>query len=159
LHGAASGGHETVVRLLLEKGVDITAKDKDEWTALHWAAENGHEAVALLLAEQGGVNLELKEKKWGHTPLVRAARGGHRATVRVLLNKGANPNVQDHRGHTPMYRATKFGHSEVVKMLLEKGANPNIQNNKGRTPMWKAKSLEQHAVETVIKETAMLRPN
>jgi ankyrin repeat protein len=41
------------VQLLLKKGADIEAKDKDEWTALHEAAQNGHEAVVQLLLKKG----------------------------------------------------------------------------------------------------------
>jgi len=32
-----TGGHEAVVRLLVELGTDVDAKDKDGGTALHWA--------------------------------------------------------------------------------------------------------------------------
>ena len=43
-------GHEAVVRLLLEKAVDVDSKDKDYGrTPLSWAAEDGHEAVVQLL--------------------------------------------------------------------------------------------------------------
>ena len=43
---AASGGHEAVVKLLLETGeVDINSRDGVGNTALSRAVENGHEAV------------------------------------------------------------------------------------------------------------------
>jgi ankyrin repeat protein len=44
-------GHEAVVRLLLEKGADVEAKGKDEWTALIRAAQLGRKAVMQLLLE------------------------------------------------------------------------------------------------------------
>jgi ankyrin repeat protein len=40
-------GHETVVKLLLEKGANVEAMDSEGRTALHRAA--GHEAVVKLL--------------------------------------------------------------------------------------------------------------
>ncbi|KAJ9644083.1 hypothetical protein H2199_003951 [Coniosporium tulheliwenetii] len=43
--------NEAVVRLLVEKGADIHAKDKDGKTALHEAARSGNEAVVQLLRE------------------------------------------------------------------------------------------------------------
>ncbi|KAI9764162.1 MAG: hypothetical protein M1840_008644 [Geoglossum simile] len=46
---AAEKGHETVARLLLEKGADLNAKTLDGKTALHLAAENGHVMVVRLL--------------------------------------------------------------------------------------------------------------
>ena len=50
---AAEGGHEAVVKLLLEKGAELETKDNDGWTPLSWAAEKGHEAVVKLLLEKG----------------------------------------------------------------------------------------------------------
>jgi tetratricopeptide (TPR) repeat protein len=38
--------------LLLDKGVNIEAKDKDALTALFWAAESGQEAIVKLLLEK-----------------------------------------------------------------------------------------------------------
>lgn len=50
LSWAAGGGHEAVVKLLLETGkVNINSKSKDGRTPLSWAAENGHEAIVKLL--------------------------------------------------------------------------------------------------------------
>jgi ankyrin repeat protein len=41
------------VRLLLEKGADIEAREADEWMALLPAANNGRDVVAGLLLEKG----------------------------------------------------------------------------------------------------------
>jgi ankyrin repeat protein len=41
-----------VVRLLLERGADVEAKDKEGWTALIFALELEHEAVVRLLLER-----------------------------------------------------------------------------------------------------------
>jgi ankyrin repeat protein len=38
-----------VVKLLLEKGAELEAKDNRGQTPLWWAAANGHEAVVKLL--------------------------------------------------------------------------------------------------------------
>jgi ankyrin repeat protein len=75
-----------VVKLLLEKGADLEAKDEFGRTPLSWAAEEGHEGVVKLLLEKGA-DLEAKDE-FGQTPLSRAAESGHEAVVK-LLEKGA----------------------------------------------------------------------
>lgn len=56
---AASKGHETVVRLLLDNGAKINARDVWDFTALIWASIGNHERVVRLLVEEGA-DLNLK---------------------------------------------------------------------------------------------------
>lgn len=56
---AASKGHETVVRLLLNNGAKINARDVWDFTALIWASIGNHERVVRLLVENGA-DLNLK---------------------------------------------------------------------------------------------------
>jgi ankyrin repeat protein len=48
--------------------------------------------------------------------------------VKVLLAKGADPNVKDRFGRTPLCIAAKFGRTDVVKALLAKGADINMKD-------------------------------
>ncbi|PVH91713.1 hypothetical protein DM02DRAFT_576716, partial [Periconia macrospinosa] len=45
---AVSGGHEPIVRLLLEKDTDVDAQE-----ALYTASSRGHEPIVKLLLEKG----------------------------------------------------------------------------------------------------------
>ena len=50
-------------------------------------------------------------------------REGHEAVVKLLLEKGAEPESKDNDyGRTPLSWAAGSGHEAVVKLLLEKGA-------------------------------------
>ena len=51
LHYAAYGNHADVVRLLLARGADVDAIDKDHYTALHAAAAAGAVIVVQQLLE------------------------------------------------------------------------------------------------------------
>lgn len=53
LHKAAVGGHETVVQLLLDRGVEIDQEGKPERNPLYAAAVRGHETVVHLLLKRG----------------------------------------------------------------------------------------------------------
>jgi ankyrin repeat protein len=62
------------------------------------------------------------------TPLKNAAAGGHMEIVKLLLERGANPNLPEEgiapHGHA-LYAAVYHGHLEIAKLLLERGAYPN----------------------------------
>lgn len=53
LHLAAMKGYLPIVQMLLERGIDINARDNNGWTALHLAAERGQQQVVKLLLDRG----------------------------------------------------------------------------------------------------------
>jgi len=76
-----------------------------------------------------GGNIEQRYLNW--TPLLFAAKSGTPATVRVLLNAGAEVNVKDSEGSTPLLAASRYGIDQVVKLLLDSKADVNAKTNAG----------------------------
>ncbi len=75
------------VQALLDKGVDVNAKDNHGFTALIWAAKGGHtEAVQALLDKGADVNAR---DNTGKTALMIAASRGHKEIVQLLKEAGA----------------------------------------------------------------------
>ncbi|MFC3550658.1 ankyrin repeat domain-containing protein [Lysobacter cavernae] len=59
----------------------------------------------------------------GCSALLRAAGGGHRAVVDLLLARGADPQLAAHSGATPLSAAVSMRHAEIVDRLVTAGAS------------------------------------
>jgi beta-lactamase regulating signal transducer with metallopeptidase domain len=59
------------------------------------------------------------------SPLIGAAKNGRLNAVRLLLDRGADPNLWP-RLKTPLIYAADAGHVEIVSLLLDRGANIDL---------------------------------
>ena len=71
----------------------------------------------------------------GWTPLYRTVVSGILNATELLLNNGADPNIQSSIGETPLYQAVEMEKVSHVNLLLQKGANPNISQIDGLSPL------------------------
>ena len=83
----------------------------------------------------------------GTTPLMRAARAGDAATMRLLLEKGADPKLPTKDGNTTLMFAAGVGYRdkntrgsesealEALKVSLEQGLDVNQANSKGEAAL------------------------
>ena len=58
-----------------------------------------------------------------------ASQNGHTEIVSILLQNGANVNMQNNNGNPPLTIASQIGHTETVSILLLNGAHVNTQDN------------------------------
>ena len=77
----------------------------------------------------------------GNTALHIASLGGQEEVVKLLIQNGANVNVQSLNGFTPLYMAAQENHDIVVRYLLTHGANQSLATEDGFTPL--AVALQQ----------------
>lgn len=77
-----------------------------------------------LLVNSMQIDLIINQKnKKGQTPLMIAARSGHRAITSILLSHGADHALENEDGFTALELAIYFGKTEVAKILLDNGAS------------------------------------
>lgn len=72
----------------------------------------------------------------GRTPLTWAAASGNEGVVRLLLDRGSNPNSATKESFTPLFYAAAYGHVAVAKNLIDEGADVNYQNSSNETPIF-----------------------
>ncbi|KFY67322.1 hypothetical protein V497_00435 [Pseudogymnoascus sp. VKM F-4516 (FW-969)] len=97
----------------------------------------------------------------GRTPLLLAARDGHEAIVKSLLNSDiVNIDSKDSHGRTPLSCfswAAENGHEGVVKLLLDKGAKLETEDSRGRTSLsWAAENGHEGVVKLLLDKGAKL---
>jgi len=169
LHYAAREDCTECVRVLAEAGADLNAVDPDRVSPLNLALINMHFETAMAFIEAGAdINqwdifgraslynaIDLNTMPVGGRPDIPSEDviTGY-DVARVLLEKGANPNMQlklrppyrnavfdrgaDNplsNGATPLIRAARSADTDSVRLLLEHGALVDLPNASGHTPL------------------------
>ena len=126
--------HADVVLLLLNRGADLSLKKRDGATAsilasghkevqnilagvsdLVSAAGNGDNTKVATLANKGvPVNAH---NEVGSTALAEASWNGHLDTVKLLLEKGADPSIRKTDGALPADLAASQKHPDIADLL------------------------------------------
>ncbi len=179
LHYAAREGCSLCVQYLLEAHADPDSEDPDRETPLLLALENLHFDTAAVLIK-GGADLD-KWDLFGRSPVYMAAdvstlpmKGNGAMAVlpsadklsaldvaRMMLEKGANPNIQLKRrppyrdvpqdrggdqmlaqGATPLLRAARGGDDKMTALLLEYHALVDLPSKEGITPLMAAAGVD-----------------
>jgi ankyrin repeat protein len=107
----------------------------------------------------------------GTTPLMRAAKNGDIAAMRLLLAKGADPARTQKNGTTALMLAAGVGRGQGVfakdyateeellrgvELLVERGVDVNAANDGGQTALHIAAQASDRIVEFLVKHGASL---
>jgi len=137
------------------KGVPVTVKDAEGWTALHQAAVSSQNDrtklhklsvsnqvdITKFLIDNGVKPDEKDVDDW--TPLMVASVNGHTDIVKTLIEKGADVNARDKNGMTALHGVAVNGYRDIAELLIEKGADVNAGDKNGMTPLKMAESVNR----------------
>ena len=118
LHKAIYVRRPELVQFLLENGADIDSRDGEGSTMLH-ALYGVFENIRCECNDEARAKAEV----------------GARDILELLLNHGANVNLQDNDGATPLLLAARGLDVDYSSILLEHGAETNMKNKDGKSPL------------------------
>ncbi len=148
-----------LIKTMIERGADVNARIKEYPPIRRWI-------------------MPLNDISWvdftGQTPFLRAALSGDITVMRLLLAKGADPNIPTFAGTTALmaaagvnwaenqtYTESKESLMEALKLCFEKGADVNAKNSMGITAVIGAANrgsdemiefLVQHGAKLDVKD-------
>ncbi|KAK4216221.1 ankyrin repeat-containing domain protein [Rhypophila decipiens] len=128
---------EECVRVLIDAGADVSARQHDGRTALSFACECGNREIVELLLERGA-DPEIEDASSEVSPLCWAARHGHVAIAQLLLNTCAGRISMEREKRYKSYClewAAANGNTEMAGRLLKEGADVNFRNHLKQTPL------------------------
>ncbi len=134
--------------LLLAHTQSIAPRSEEGTNLLFFAAQAGRTEIVQRLLDQGA-NIEADVR--GFTLLDAALLGGHVATVRLLLDRGAG---KDYLKSDRFRERLGYVNHETLRLLIERGIDPNITVYDG-TPLL-LKVVEDTDRETVYYATPLL---
>jgi uncharacterized protein len=123
---ASVADDEETLRLLLQLGASAKqTTSRYDGTALIAAAHLGHDGVVRQLIAAGAPLDHVNNLHW--TAVIESivlGNGGarHQATLRALIDAGANLQLTDRNGQTPLALAKSRGYAAMVAMLEKAGA-------------------------------------
>lgn len=132
-------GYTDIVNALIEKGVDVKAKDDvDGCMAIHLAAANGKNDVINILLDVDASNINDVDNR-GNTPLHWASMKDRADTVSLLIENGADIEAKDIDNWTALHYAAAFASLQTVEALVDNGADKNSLTKDGNIPVNYAK--------------------
>lgn len=124
-----------IVKMILRRGVNLSAINYFGYSALHHAIESKNVRVIELLLSNGA---RVNSTACKVSALHMATGLGSLSISRELLAAGADVNRKDINDCSPLQCAICTGNVELVKLLLRAGANVNNQNKIGATALHNA---------------------
>ncbi|KAM3927836.1 transient receptor potential cation channel subfamily A member 1 [Leptodactylus fuscus] len=143
---------------VLKNPSSLMARNELEATPLHLASKFAHlEIMLMIINETAEEALNAVDNK-GNTPLHWSVQKNQIDSVKVLLSRGADPNLLNYYRMSPLHLAIHFHYNSIVEALLENSCtNVNLEGDLGNTPVMQACYKENsEALVMLFKREAKL---
>ena len=131
IYDAAKNGNLKELKIFIERGVPINAKDDKNETPLSYAFQKGDsEEIRYLVSKGADVNAK---DRYGWTPLIGAACCSDLNLITLLLENGTDIEAKNREGETALMYAVSRRHTDAVELLLTNGANLFVTDNSGES--------------------------
>ncbi len=150
------------IEFLMDMGAEIDARNRDGESVLYFAVKKNNRLIGEKLLAQGAdvfyagnnnasplllaLSSENDSQEWlltsevikaqdslGNTPLHIATEYNLNDAILNILEKGADPNIQNTNGESPIFIAVEKNNITAVEILLLNGAEKNLRNYLGNT--------------------------
>jgi ankyrin repeat protein len=105
-----------IVKLLIEKGADLNETDDDGWTCLMYARKGNIEMINLLLKSAPHI-IDLCTFQ-GNTALMLTVNEENTKVAKLLIEKGANIEIQNKNGKSALDFAKASENIELVELII-----------------------------------------
>ncbi|MES2605229.1 MAG: ankyrin repeat domain-containing protein [Pseudomonadota bacterium] len=154
-------GDYAFAKQMIERGVDVTLEDANGHTLLLAALSANQSGLVKLLLEKGSDPNRwsgTSKIKWGYepnfknieydqpskAPLIVAAEKGAAEMIDLLVEAGADPNVEMPDGTTIIHAAIASDRVNAVAAALRARPEVNVQNENGDTPLHAILALRRY---------------
>jgi len=143
---ACALGERRQVMELLEKDPDLVRSYSDDgYPAVGLAIFFRHPELARELIERGADVVAPAKNPQRVAPVHAAATVQDRATMKLILERGADPNARQQLGYTALHSAASHGDVEMAKLLMQHGADAHARTDDGMDAAAVAEKYKQPA--------------
>ena len=133
---AAVNNFGDITQLLLDAGASPLIADNTGRPPLLWAVLWNNEKIVGAMLDRGAI-IDQRAGTYDSnvTALILAAWTGKPTMVKILLQRGAKPNVIDSSHETALHWAAAMDQVESIRLLLAAGADTTMRNVLGKTAL------------------------
>lgn len=148
---ACRSGHLESVEAFVQAGANVHATDKEKTTVLMHACSGRSNSTIVEYLIAHGVHINERDA-YGCTAIMRATPKGDAEMVRILLDGGAEVNVESENHETPLTFAIVWNRIKIVEVLIDAGADLQWVDDKGWTPLLYAVYEKRWKIANLLRD-------